>query len=121
MCRFALCIDVFINADNSSKTGGKYFWTDPTITHSEEDNWGAIIGVGSGITSGAGSIENGYAEISINRDALDCIEFADTFTIGIMISQDWYTTTGLLPCERVTVNNPHGETPKLKVIVDKEQ
>ena len=84
--------------------------------HDSSDNWGAIIGEGSGIGMSAGNLNangKGAYEIQIIRDMLSGVEFADTFTIGFDIQVDW-STVGLLP------NAADGElAPKLVINVVK--
>ncbi|MBQ6198215.1 MAG: hypothetical protein IJK44_03150 [Bacteroidales bacterium] len=81
--------------------------------HSADDNWGAIMGEGSGIGSSAGTIDRktgkGAYEIQIQLAMMPGVEFADVFTVGFDIQINW-STTGILP------NAADGElAPKLKV------
>ena len=97
--------------------GDGWNWTDPSVEHTADDGWGAIIPEGSGIGLSAGSYNpsngKGTYEIQIIRDMLSGVEFADTFTVGFDIQVDW-STVGMLP------NKAEGElAPKLKVNVVK--
>lgn len=93
-------------------------WTDPTVTHSGDDNWGAILGEGSGFGASAGSIDTGKFEFSILREAVELVEFADEFTLGFMLSAEW-AEKGFLPTASMTDDNPSSVAPKLKVKVVK--
>ena len=88
--------------------------------HSSEDAWGAIIGEGNGLTSNSeGGIASGKAEFAIMRAAVEeTVKFADTFTIGFMLSADW-AEAGFLPSADMTDDNPNGIAPKLVVKVVK--
>ena len=95
-----------------------WLWTDPSVEHSGDDNWGAILGEGSGFAASAGDIASGKFEFSILREAVELVEFADEFTLGFMLSADW-AEAGFLPTATVTDDNPNGVAPKLKVKVVK--
>ena len=48
----------------------------------------------------------------------ETVKFADTFTIGFMLSTDW-AEAGFLPSADMTDDNPNGIAPKLVVKVVK--
>lgn len=68
--------------------------------HSADDDWGAVMGEGSGIGSSAGTIDRktgkGAYEIQIQLAMMPGVTFADTFTIGFDIQVNW-STVGILP------------------------
>ena len=98
--------------------GTGWNWSDPNGANDETDYWGAIIPEGQGIGQSAGSVNmadgKGKYEISISRDMMPMVEFADQFTVGFDMSIGWDATLGLLP------NAADGAlAPKLKVTVNK--
>ena len=97
---------------------GGWEWTDPNIGHSADDNYGALIGEGSGVARGAGS-GNRY-ELAIKIDMLEGvgINLADTFGIGVDIQQSW-SSVGVLPNAACTDDNPYGTAPMLKVNINR--
>ena len=98
--------------------GNGWNWTDPSVTHDSADNWGAILGEGSGFAASAGDLATGKFEFSILREAVELVEFADEFTLGFMLSADW-AEAGFLPTAAMTDDNPSSVAPKLKVKVVK--
>ena len=92
-----------------------WLWTEGSVAgfeHSSDDNWGALLGEGSGITMGAG---NGNAfEISILKEMVLGAEFAETISVGVDIQQSW-SSVGILPNAAVTDDNTNGLAPKLVV------
>lgn len=91
-------------------------WTDPNIEPNDDNLWGAILA--GGVGSGAGSVTDGKYEIQITKELLTGVSFADTFTLGVDIQQNW-NSIGWLPNAPVTEDNPRGYTSKLVVTVDK--
>ena len=94
-------------------------WTDPSSEHGDWDAWGAFMPEGSGFGASEGDLAAGKTEFSIMRAMLEeTIQFADTFTIGFMLSADW-AEAGFLPCADMTDDDPNGLAPKLVVNVAK--
>ncbi len=83
----------------------------PESEPSDADAWGALIESGNGCSSGAGA-GNAY-EIAITKEMLP-VEWADTFTVGADIQQEW-TTCGFLPQAEATDENPNGHIELLTV------
>lgn len=108
--------DAYANYDPSffkwwGEVGGTgWCWTDPSVEHSGSDNWGAIIGEGSGVASSAG--RGNAFEIAILKEMLIGFEFAGTYTIGVEIEQSW-NAVGVLPNTACTDDNPNGKAPML--------
>lgn len=92
--------------------GSGWNWTDPSVEHSGDDNWGAILGEGSGITMGAGN--GNKFEISILKEMVLGAEFAETISLGVDIQQAW-SSVGILPNAAMTDDNTNGLAPKLVV------
>lgn len=96
-----------------------WLWTEGSVAgfeHSGDDNWGAVLGEGSGITMAAG---NGNAfEISILKEMVLGAEFAETIGVGCDIQQEW-SSVGVLPNAAMTDDNPNGLAPKLAVTLAK--
>ena len=92
--------------------GTGWSWTDPSVEHSGDDNWGAVLGEGAGISTAAGA-GNAF-EISILKEMMQGVEFADTFSVGVDIQQSW-SSVGVLPNAASTDENPNGLAPKLVV------
>ena len=90
-------------------------WHPVGVPADAEHNWGAIITEGNGVASGAGA-GNAY-EIQIMREMVPAT-WADTFTCGFDIQQDW-TTVGALPILNATDENPEGATTMMVVTIDK--
>ena len=98
--------------------GTGWNWSDPNGANDETDAWGAIIPEGNGVGASAGTVSmadgKGKYEVSISRDMMPMVEFADEFTVGFDISIGWDSTLGILP------NAADGAlAPKLKVKVVK--
>ena len=90
-------------------------WHPVGVPADEEHNWGAIITEGNNVASGAGA-GNAY-EIQIMREMVPAT-WADTFTCGFDIQQDW-STAGALPILNATDENPDGATTMMVVTIDK--
>ena len=118
-------MNLYINGDNSASTaddtwkgqGGSEYMTegylmksnafvsyDPTVysytgsTEKVEWSWASIISKGKGISSGAGS--NFRYEFTVDKAKLADeyqVVIESTFSIGVIISQNW-STIGALPC-----------------------
>ena len=96
--------------------GSGWNWTDPSVEHTSDDKWGAVLGEDSGVAVGAGK-DNKY-ELQITKEMCAGVEWADTFTIGLDIQEDW-ATKGVLPNVPTSDDNPNGLAPKLEVTVVK--
>lgn len=94
--------------------GDGWLWSDPDVEGDESNNWGALLGEGSGISTGMGA-GNKY-EIQITRALLPGATFADTFGIGFDIQQNW-SSVGVLPNASISEENPEGKAAKLKVTI----
>ena len=131
-------VHIFIDADNSPKTGGyDYLYAEACSDWALEGAiflddafcsydsglypWaGAPGGNGwywgdslySGFTSGAGN--GAKYEIMINKELCPDVEFAETFGLGVDIQQSW-ESVGVLPNADMTEENPSGRAPLLKV------
>ncbi|MBQ3766904.1 MAG: hypothetical protein II874_09235 [Bacteroidales bacterium] len=93
-------------------------WADPSVDHGDDDAWGAFVPA-AGFCASSADLVNGKVEFSIMREMLEeTVKFADTFTMGAMLSVSW-TTAGVLPCAPITDDNTSGIAPKLKVTVVK--
>ena len=102
---------------SASAAGEEYgwYWKVEGAAGDETDNWGALIGEGMGVASGAGN-GNAY-EIQVIREMIPG-EWADTFTISFDIQQNW-STAGALPILTATDENPDGATTQMVVTIDK--
>lgn len=88
-------------------------WTDPNETFVDGDgkNWGADMPEGSGISEGAGVAAEGKYELQILKEMVQGAQWADTFTVGMDVQQNW-STVGQLPnasgegvtCTKLVVN-----------------
>ena len=86
-------------------------WAGPNPDAS--NNWGAdIIG---GMTTGAGA--DGKYELALLRE-MTTVTFADTFYFALDIQTNW-ETSGVLPNDAVSDENPNGRGNKLAVTIDK--
>lgn len=94
-------------------------WTDPSVEHSADDGWGAIIAEGNlqGTTS---QFVNGKIEIEIMRELVPTkAGWSETeFGIGFDIQQNW-SSVGILPLGPATEDDPAGHVAKLKVKINK--
>ena len=94
-------------------------WTDPSVEHTADDKWGAIVGEGElqGTTS---QFVNGIIEIQIMRELVptDAGWNDEAFGIGFDIQQSW-SSVGVMPLVAPTEENPNGYAPKLTVKIDK--
>jgi len=93
-------------------------WTDPSVEHSGDDFWGAIVGEGQ-LPIGASQLVEGKFEIQILRELIPATWDANEFGIGFDIQQNW-SSVGVLPCAGVTEDNPAGKAKKLQVKIYKE-
>lgn len=82
----------------------------------EEFSWAFTSILEGGISTGAGTV--GEYEFSIMREMLLGVELADTFGIGVTVSQNW-EPVGLLPNTAVTDENTKGSANLLRVTVAK--
>lgn len=69
-------------------------WTDPSVTPTPENNWGAIVGAGQQ-PIGRSQLVGNRLEIQLNRMLIP-FAFADTFSIGVELQHQWMTV-GVLP------------------------
>ena len=99
------------NWEGENGADGWEGWAGPSPDAS--NNWGAdIIG---GMSSSAG--ENGKCEIAILREMTN-VTFADTFYVGMDIQTNW-ESSGVLPNDAVSDENPNGRANKLAITIDK--
>ena len=94
-------------------------WTDPSVEHSGDDGWGAIIAEGA-LPVGNSEFIDGKFEIQLLRELLATVhELNDSeFGIGFDIQQNW-SSVGILPIGPDTEENPGGHVAKLKVKINK--
>jgi hypothetical protein len=99
--------------------GSGWQWTDPSVEHSTDDKWGAIIGEGElqGTTS---QFVNGKFEIEIMRELVPAEKgwSEEQIGLGFDIQQNWQSV-GVLPAVKATDDNPNGLTAKLIVKINK--
>jgi len=99
--------------------GNEWKWTDPSVEHSADDKWGAIIGEGElqGTTS---QFVNGKFEIEIMRELVPAEKgwSEEQIGLGFDIQQNWQSV-GVLPAVKATDDNPNGLTAKLIVKINK--
>lgn len=74
--------------------GEGWLWTDPSMDHGAEDFWGALVGEGQ-LPIGNSQVVGGKCEIQLLRELIP-MPFANEFTIGFDIQQNW-TSCGILP------------------------
>ena len=96
--------------------GSGWQWTDPSVEHTADDNWGAIIGEGE-LEDCASQFVDGKIEIKINRSKIPATWNDSEFGIGFDIDQNW-SAVGILPQVSPTDENPHGLAHKLQVKID---
>lgn len=97
--------------------GSGWLWTDPDIVPGSDNAWGAVMGNGSGIATGAGDGKGKY-EMQIMREMMVGVTFADTFGIGFDIQQAW-SSVGVLPAVAADPEtNPNGLADMMKVTID---
>ena len=94
-------------------------WTDPSVEHSGDDGWGAIIAEGA-LPVGASQRVDGKFEIQLLRELLGTVSPLNDseFGIGFDIQQNW-SSVGILPIGPDTEENPGGHVAKLKVKINK--
>lgn len=97
--------------------GSGWEWTDPSVEHTADDGWGAIVAEGNlqGTTS---QFVNGKFEIQIMREMVPATWSEEAFGIGFDIQQNW-SSVGVLPLVSPTDDNANGYTKKLTVKIDK--
>lgn len=99
--------------------GSGWQWTDPSVEHTADDKWGAIIGEGElqGTTS---QFVDGKIEIEIMRELVPAEKgwSEEQIGLGFDIQQNW-SSVGVLPLVSPTEDNPYGYTAKLVVKIDK--
>ena len=91
-------------------------WTDPSVEHSGDDFWGALVGEGQ-MPIGNSQFVDGKIEIQLLRELIPATWNETTFGIGFDINQNW-NSVGLLPQNSPTDDNPNGYTRKLQVRID---
>jgi hypothetical protein len=96
--------------------GSGWEWTDPSVEHSADDFWGAIIGEGQ-LPVGQSQYVNGKFEMKLLKELISD-QFGDEFGIGFDIQQNW-SSVGVLPLVSPTEDNPNGFTKKMQIKVDK--
>ena len=99
--------------------GGGWQWTDPTQEGSFENCWGAIVCEGSYPAVGTSQMVDGdlgKVEIQLLKELIPA-QWADEFTIGFDIQQNW-TTCGILPNAADDELGNHVLAEKLKVQVN---
>lgn len=89
-------------------------WTDPSVEHSADDGWGAIVAEGA-LPVGASQCIGTKIEIQIMRELIPAT-WAETFGIGFDIQQNW-SSVGILP-QGAAVDGAMTKLPKLKVKID---
>ena len=97
--------------------GSGWDWTDPSVEHSGDDFWGAIVGEGQ-LPIGASQFVNGKIEMQLMRELIPATWDENEFGIGFDIQQNW-SSVGILPLVSPTDDNTNGHTHKLQVKIDK--
>lgn len=93
-------------------------WTDPSITPSEENGWGALVWLETvPYVAESQFIAPNIFEIQIDRRRIPVTFNESEFGIGFELLTNW-AVAGLLPCFSPTEDNPSGYTHKMKVIYD---
>ena len=119
MLETAFMADTFTNYDPAlfkwwGEVGGTgWLWSDPDITPSTDNMWGAIVGENQGIGGNAAGEGNKF-ECALLKEMMAGYEFADEFTLGVDIQQEW-ASVGVLPNAPATDDNPNGLAEKLLV------
>lgn len=95
-------------------------WTDPSVEHSGDDGWGAVVATGAGAIAQSQKIGDNMVEIQILRESLEAagVKFADTFGFGMDIQANW-NSVGVLPNAADDATGSAVKAPKLKVTIDK--
>ena len=96
-------------------------WTDPSVEHGWDDNWGALVGEGQ-LPIGASPsqiVDGKYIEMKLLRELIPTPAGWDeeAFGIGFDIQQYW-SSVGVLPIGSPTEENPSGWASKLQVKID---
>ena len=97
--------------------GSGWDWTDPSVEHSGDDFWGAIVGEGQS-PIGNSQFVDGKIEIQLLRELIPAQWDENEFGIGFDIQQNW-SSVGILPLGPDTEENPGGHVAKLKVKINK--
>ncbi len=97
--------------------GSGWDWTDPSVEHSGDDFWGAIVGEGQ-LPIGNSQFVDGKIEIQLLRELIPATWNESEFGIGFDIQQNW-SSVGILPIGSDTEANPGGHVAKLKVKINK--
>lgn len=97
--------------------GSGWDWTDPSVEHSGDDFWGAIVGEGQ-LPIGNSQFVDGKIEIQLLRELIPATWNDSEFGIGFDIQQNW-SSVGILPLVSPTDDNPSGLTHKLQVKINK--
>ena len=92
-------------------------WTDPSVEHTADDKWGAIVGEGE-LAGTASQFVDGKIEIQIMRELVPATWSEEAFGIGFDIQQNW-SSVGVLPLVSPTDDNANGYTKKLQIKIDK--
>jgi len=100
----------------AGETGWDY-WIDPSVEHSADDNWGAIVAEGELVGTMSQNV-NGVFEIQIMRELIPATWNKTEFGIGFDILQNW-GSVGVLPLVSPTNVNPNGYAHKIKVKINK--
>lgn len=90
-------------------------WINPYITPSESNNWGAVVGAGK-LPIGRSQVVGNQIEIQLWRQFIP-YPFADTFSIGVEIQQDWQPA-GVLPNAADDADRNPVPAEKLVVTID---
>lgn len=98
--------------------GDGWDWVDPSIEHTSDDCWGALVC--EGLLLGASSqFVGGKIEIQLLREAIPADWNEDEFGIGFDIQQSW-VSVGVLPQNPFTEGDQWiGKAHKLQVKIDK--
>ena len=91
-------------------------WTDPSVVHTADDKWGAIIGEGE-LTNCGSQFVDGKIEIQFMRELVPATWSEEAFGIGFDIQQNW-SSVGILPLVSPTDADPNGHAKKLTVKID---
>jgi hypothetical protein len=99
--------------------GSGWEWTDPSIEHSADDGWGAVIAEGN-LQGTSSQFVNGKIEIEIMRELVPTPAGwnENEFGIGFDIQQAW-SSVGILPIGSATEEDPNGHAHKLQVKIKK--
>ena len=96
--------------------GTGWEWTDPSVEHSGDDAWGAMIGEGD-LANCASQFVDGKIEIQFMRELVPATWSEEAFGIGFDIQQNW-SSVGILPLVSPTDADANGHAKKLTVKID---